>query len=224
MSQTVLTKIKPNPVADSGTGVTARGDKRRAQLILAAEQTFLKFGYRETTMETIASEASASKSTFYKFFGNKEDLFAEIVRSRVPHLGDITEELIQPDQDIRTTLYNWGIEILRLITTPTTIALYRVLLAELPWNPRLGEIHYNSGPKASHKILGDYFRKATQRGELKCKNIDLAATLFTSMIGGDPFDHALFGVVDKHWGKQEIHNHVSEAVEVFLARYGAKHD
>jgi AcrR family transcriptional regulator len=220
MSQPVLTKSSDNSEINCSTTVSARGDKRRAQLILSAEQTFLKNGYRETTMEDIASHARASKSTFYKFFGNKEALFAEIVRSRVPNLGDLTAELIQHDQDVRTTLYNWGMEILKLITTPTTIALYRVLLAEMPWNPKLGNIHYNAGPKTSHKILGDYFRKATLRGDLHCTDVDLAARLFTSMIGGDPFDHALFGLSNKDWGATELHVHVTEAVEVFMARYG----
>ena len=197
----------------------SRGQKRRLELIASAEEIFIKNGYKNSTIDDIATHANASKSTLYKFFGNKEELFSEIIRIRTPDLKSITQKIIQPNNTIRQTLEEWGLTILLLITTPDSIALYKTLLAEIPWHPALGKLYYEQGPKSAQYYIASYFHDATLKKELICKNPELAANLFISMIVGDPFGRALLGLIDDDWNKTSAKQHVEEAVAIFLSRY-----
>jgi AcrR family transcriptional regulator len=55
-------------------------EKRRAQLIRAAERLFRKNGYRGTSIDQIARAARVTKGAVYFHFDSKEDLFFEVIR------------------------------------------------------------------------------------------------------------------------------------------------
>ena len=50
------------------------GNERIKNILEAAKQSFIKYGFRKTTMEDVAEEAGISKPTLYKYFENKESL------------------------------------------------------------------------------------------------------------------------------------------------------
>jgi AcrR family transcriptional regulator len=58
----------------------AEGTKRE-QILAAAQALILRQGLRATTMEAIAAEAQVAKPTLYKYFGDKREVFEEIVTS-----------------------------------------------------------------------------------------------------------------------------------------------
>ncbi|WP_235894054.1 TetR/AcrR family transcriptional regulator, partial [Oceanidesulfovibrio indonesiensis] len=51
-----------------------KANLRRAALIEAAGELFVKQGYEATTMDEIASAAGFAKGTLYHYFANKADL------------------------------------------------------------------------------------------------------------------------------------------------------
>jgi TetR/AcrR family transcriptional regulator, regulator of autoinduction and epiphytic fitness len=53
----------------------ASGDPRRSKLLDAALATFLRFGYRKTSMEEVARAAHLSRQALYLHFATKEELF-----------------------------------------------------------------------------------------------------------------------------------------------------
>ncbi len=60
--------------------------KRRAQaaatrelLLAAARQVFAEKGYRATTVGAIKSHADTAHGTFYLYFRNKDEVFAEVL-------------------------------------------------------------------------------------------------------------------------------------------------
>lgn len=59
----------------------ARGEKRIAELLDAAERVFAVKGFKGATTNAIAAEAGASPGTLYQFFKNKEAI-AEALTSR----------------------------------------------------------------------------------------------------------------------------------------------
>jgi AcrR family transcriptional regulator len=221
MSQQSLLIKKSNSIADE-QGVASRGNKRRAELIALAEQVFLKRGYANTSMTEISRHANASKSTLYKFFGNKKALFAEIVRSRVPDLKIIFRQVAGSDSEVADTLNLWGLRVLELITTPDSVSLYKILLAELHWYPELGQLYYEQGPLAFQRYLARYIESATKEGKLNCPQPEVAAGLFASMVAGDPFERAVLGFAATDWDEKAIKSHVREAVATLLARYGVQ--
>ena len=58
----------------------------REGIILAAQNTFRKYGFRKTTMEEIANAAGKTKSTMYYYFESKEDVFKAVVEKEAAQL------------------------------------------------------------------------------------------------------------------------------------------
>ncbi len=67
-----MLKIKQSPKLPA--------EKRRDQLLKAAERVIIKRGYRHTTMDLIARQAKLTKGAVYFHFKNKEEIFFELVK------------------------------------------------------------------------------------------------------------------------------------------------
>jgi AcrR family transcriptional regulator len=206
--------------AEPGVQLQSRGARRRAEIMKTAEDVFLEQGFASTTMDSIAARAGASKATFYKHFGSKEALFAEIVHSRVPDITGSAGDTLHGDGSVQTILVEWGLQILRQVTAPRAVALYKLILSELPRSPEFGRIFYQQGPAAVQEQLASFFRRATGRRRLKCRDPERAAALLSSMIFTDSFGWAVVGQIDRAWHERDARKHVEEAVAMFLARYG----
>lgn len=53
--------------------------ERRVQILRAARDVFAKRGYARATVDDIVAEAGVARGTFYLYFGDKRDAFAELV-------------------------------------------------------------------------------------------------------------------------------------------------
>jgi len=197
-----------------------RGDRRREEILVAAEEIFLEKGYGNATVDDIAARAGASKATMYKWFGNKETMFAEIVRSRAPDIAHASSEALQANGTLSTILINWSMQVLKLVTTPRSVALFKLILAESPRFPELVQIFYEKGPATAQAHLAEFFRRANAARRMHCSDPELAARLFISAAFGEGFERALIGLADEKWAQGKGKIHVKEAVAMFLARYG----
>ena len=56
-----------------------RQEENRRFILHAAEKVFIQKGYRLATVDNIADEAQFSKTTLYRYFKRKSDIFSEIV-------------------------------------------------------------------------------------------------------------------------------------------------
>lgn len=55
-------------------------DKKREEIIKAAEKRFIRHGLRKTTVEEIARDLRIGKASLYHYFPTKEELFNETVK------------------------------------------------------------------------------------------------------------------------------------------------
>jgi AcrR family transcriptional regulator len=63
-------------------------------IILIAQNTFRKYGFKKTTMDEIAFAAGKTKSTMYYYFESKEEVFKAVVEKEVAQLrSEIQEEV-----------------------------------------------------------------------------------------------------------------------------------
>ena len=67
---------------DKGTA-TVSGEARRQRLLEAAMATFLRLGFRKTSMEEVARAAHISRQGLYLHFPTKEELFSAAARHRL---------------------------------------------------------------------------------------------------------------------------------------------
>lgn len=70
---------------------TPKGLKTREQILQAARQVFARVGFVGTRMSDVAEEAHLSLGGLYRYFTNKENLFAELI-------ADIHDELYLASQ------------------------------------------------------------------------------------------------------------------------------
>jgi AcrR family transcriptional regulator len=82
-----------------------RGDDlRRSRLLESAVETFVRFGFRKTSMEELAQAAGISRQGLYLHFATKEELFQAAVRHAfVTSMATVVEQL-QGEQTIEQKL------------------------------------------------------------------------------------------------------------------------
>src|SRR3546814_7792021 len=61
-------------------GRSRRQDERREKILQAATEVFFKSGFAGASIDEVIAKVGGSKRTIYDYFGNKEELFAAIVR------------------------------------------------------------------------------------------------------------------------------------------------
>jgi AcrR family transcriptional regulator len=78
--------------------------RSRASLVEAAREAFGTLGYEGTRVDDVASAASMSHGTFYRYFSGKEELFREVATPAVDDVLVLLEELPEP----RGGLHAWA--------------------------------------------------------------------------------------------------------------------
>jgi len=186
-----------------------------------AERVFFTHGFTDTTMQTIAAEAGASKETLYRHFGSKEGLFSEIMEKRANRFLDGLDENPRQPGTLASMLRDLGIRLVETMTGRESMCLARVVFAEAPRNPDLGRIFYEQGPERLLKRLAYLLARAHERDEIHCPDPTLAASIF---LGAMVTQYHIMGlavperlVVDP----THVRAHADEVVAMFLARYKA---
>jgi len=86
-----------------------RGDNTRARLIAAATELFSQHGYHRTQVVDIASRARASAGTFYRYFDDKQGIFAAIAEELSCHEvseAERTRAMVLQASDFPTAIRN----------------------------------------------------------------------------------------------------------------------
>ncbi|MGA7383546.1 MAG: TetR/AcrR family transcriptional regulator, partial [Methylocella sp.] len=116
MSDGVESRNLGNCSAEKTGQRVPRGHKRREEIAAIAERIFLERGFTETTMQLVAARAVASKETLYRHFGNKEELFAEIVRRRSARITGGQDGELDINGPPREVLGRLGLNLLQFLT------------------------------------------------------------------------------------------------------------
>jgi AcrR family transcriptional regulator len=72
-----------------GRPVTARGERTRAALIVAARTVFERDGFSDSRLTDITAEASCATGSFYTYFDSKEDILDAV-------LAEAQEDMLHP--------------------------------------------------------------------------------------------------------------------------------
>ena len=193
-------------------------DQKRQSILEAAVKHFLAIGYARTTLEMVAKEASVSTATVYKHFPTKRDLFGGIM-AQVWETKVNAADLSIPNADPTETLTAIGKEYARLLREPQIEALTRVIIAEAPRFPELGEELYHRGKEPYLKQLHVYLQREVDQHRYQIDDIPLAARQFLGMIN-DVIFWPRFLIMNLETTEDQVEHVVAEAVQTFLARYG----
>ncbi len=87
--------------------------QHRGEIIHTAERVFSRKGYVSTTMDEIARQAEFAVGTLYKFFDNKADLHAEVLRTKLVQMEQQGYRVIEAEKtplEKIESYFRWRIE------------------------------------------------------------------------------------------------------------------
>jgi TetR/AcrR family transcriptional regulator, mexJK operon transcriptional repressor len=195
--------------------------EKRAAILEAAKALFIRNAFAGTSMDAIAAEAGVSKLTVYSHFGDKDNLFREVIRSRVQDLLPEETYGYDPASDIGDTLHHIAQVHARLDCDPETVGTFRAILSDCrQGNPRYGKLMWEEGPMRSRALLERLLQQAVDAGKLDIDNVTQAATQFISLIKGDMMMRRMFGCAEcVQTYAREIEENARAGVVMFLRAY-----
>ena len=84
---------------DARRGVRLPREERRQQLMSAAREVFVAFGYHAAAMDDIADRAQVSKPVLYQHFPGKLDLYLALLDSGIESLVEAVREALESTHD-----------------------------------------------------------------------------------------------------------------------------
>ena len=192
-----------------------QSQKKRRAILAAATGAFLEAGYGAATMDDIATRANVSKQTIYHHFGSKEMLFAAIVEERCEQFLAPIAKIDPESRDLEETLLALGMDFLKRVLSPDSLALHRLLIAESVRFPELGRLSYESGPRRVVEGLARFLQARAGRSGLAIPDPALSAEQFFGTLLGLLQLRAIL-CNDPESSAARIELYVENAVTVFL--------
>ena len=207
------------------TAETGRSERRRQAIIQAAAEVFLQHGYLGATTDEVAARASVSKQTLYKYFADKQHLFAETILDTtvqvVDGLSSAVASTLQDAQDVRQALRDVANGWVRGLLQPEVLRLRRLVIAEADRFPEVGRAWFDRGFDRALVILGEALRGLADRGLLdNLSDPTLAAYQFAGLVMYQPMNQVMFAGTQALPPADKLNRIADSAVDMFLATYG----
>ncbi len=192
---------------------------KRHQILVGARQVFVELGFERTSVSSIAERAGVSKATLYNHFSDKGTLFTACLAEECEEAHAALAGILEtPSGDLEGDLFAIGERVLRLMTSPTAMALHRVIVAEVPRFPEVGQQLYDMITRYTEQILGGFMKMWSDRGALRVEDPARAADQFVDLCRGDAFKRVELGLA-KEIPDEEIRATVAGALRTFLRAY-----
>jgi len=192
---------------------------RRDTILQAGIEVFLEYGYVSASVDEIVRRAGGSKRTVYKYFGNKEELFAAIIASLAAQMLSPLGAAIDGDSSLQTTLEKLGKAYLDVLLREDSLAIFRTVVSEGLRFPELAETFFLNGPNAAVTRLSVYLEQRVKDGSLQLDDTHAAARQYFGMIRSDLHMRAALGLALP--SEDEINREVTRAVAMFVREYSA---
>jgi TetR/AcrR family transcriptional regulator, mexJK operon transcriptional repressor len=201
----------------------SRSGRKRKAMLLAATELFLDKGYDGTSMDDVAAKAAVSKPTVYKYFSDKERLFAEIVLATTSEIDDLVRlvsETMVGSKNLESGLIVLARRFVTALMQPDVLRLRRLVIANADRFPDVGRSWYEQGFERVLATLAARFQGLADRKLLRVDDPLLAGNHFVGLLLWIPVNKAMF-TGDHHSSPDELEHFVVAAVHAFLAGYGS---
>ncbi|MDR3471541.1 MAG: TetR/AcrR family transcriptional regulator [Devosia sp.] len=163
---------------------------KRCQIIEAATGVFCRDGFIGASIDAVAAEAGVSRQTIYNQIGDKEKLFAEVVRGITERSSATMVRTLAsfPDKphDIEGELIEFATRLTRnCICDNDAVAMRKLIENEGRRYPELFETWRDYGPGKNWPAIAARFARLARDGEIELDDPDLAARQFMALIGAD---------------------------------------
>src|SRR5882672_1713284 len=112
----------------------------RERILEAAFAAFTKSGYATTSTLEIATRGRVSKRELYALVGNKQEMLIACISARATRLQVPADLPVPHDREtLARVLASFGTQLVREITDPTVIAVFRLAIAEAAHAPEVAQ-------------------------------------------------------------------------------------
>lgn len=150
-------------------------EAKRANVLRAAQHLFLCNGFTGTSMDAIAEAAGVSKLTAYKYFGSKQELFADAVAAKCRSAFASFEVDHFAGRALRDCLNDFGRAFLALILDPEAMAVHHLIIAERERTPELGRLFFENAIRLISDKLATLIARHEEAGDIVTGDDPLAA-------------------------------------------------
>jgi AcrR family transcriptional regulator len=187
----------------------------RKRILGAAFEAFTERGYDATSTLDIATRARVSKRELYSLVGNKQALLVAGITARAKRL-EAPADLPDPNdrESLAEALTSFGKQILREVTDPAVVAVFRLAIAEAVRAPEVARAVDSIGRDTVQSGLRRVMAKAETSGLIAGRPAELAEE-FRALLWGNLMVDLLLGVTDQP-GAREIAARAREATATFL--------
>src|ERR1700734_234777 len=137
----------------------------RARILDAAFAAFTKSGYAAASTLEIATRARVSKRELYALVGNKQEMLAACISARATRLQVPADFPVPQDREtLAQVLASFGTQVLREITDPTVIAVFRLAIVEAVHAPEVAQALDSIGRETTRAALRQLMARAQMSG------------------------------------------------------------
>jgi AcrR family transcriptional regulator len=198
------------PRRDSASETTVRD-----RILKAAFTAFLENGYAATSTLEIATRARVSKRELYALVGNKQEMLAACITERARRLQVPADLPVPCDREtLEQVLTSFGTQLVREISDPTVIGVFRLAIAEAVHAPEVARALDSIGRETSRAALRDIMAQARAFGVLAGQPADLVDQ-FAGLLLGNLMIDLLLGVA-KWPSAREIAERAHGAAAAFV--------
>jgi len=187
----------------------------RTRILDAAFTAFTESGYAATSTLEIATRARVSKRELYALVGNKKEILIACISARATRLKVPADLPVPHDRELLAqVLASFGAQLLREVTDPTVIAVFRLAIADAVNAPEVAQALDSIGREATRTALRQIMTLARGSGLLDGRPVELAEQ-FGGLLWGSLMVSLLLGVAERP-GSREIAARARDATAAFL--------
>jgi AcrR family transcriptional regulator len=190
----------------------------RTRILDAAFSAFMEGGFAATSTLEIATRARVSKRELYALVGSKQEMLAACIRARAKRL-QLPEGMPEPRdrETLSRTLETFGTQLLREISDPTVVAVFRLAIAEAVRAPEVAQALNSTGAEPSRAALRELMTRARSAGLLNGEP-QVMAEQFAGLLWGNLMTGLLLGVTERP-SRSEIAHRAADATAAILKLY-----
>lgn len=154
--------------------------RKKEKIFEAALKVFGKYGFKKATLEDIAAALNMSKSAFYRYFADKQDLYDQAVSYGLTRWQQTSLQSIEKEKDPLLQLKKYALTGVTYLNGDADFK--RILLndpAIFPLNSR--EDRFARINDESMNILKEILRRGVKTGRFRNINIEYATSFLYSV-------------------------------------------
>jgi AcrR family transcriptional regulator len=177
-------------------------ERRKLRVMNVATDMFVARGYAATTLLDIAKKAGVATRTLYQHFGDKEDIFREVIFARDTAI--INPPLLEEGEDLVAALRKAALYAYELALRPRSIELMRLMIAESARFPELMSKVATTIFTRFTANVARLFGQLADKGLIPDGDHDQSAGLFVDLLLGNRTVMIYFGWVSAAPSEQDI--------------------